>query len=510
MTAGNSPTLILTRNGKADPGQEVQLAALKTRLQQPDARLLLHLHGGLVNQASGEAAAQRLAGSGDNSWQLGPDWAQLYVIWRTGAFETLATNWTDLVHDDRLYQTILRKLISFVGGKLGMPAIGGTRAAASTFGFDEAEIHRRIIGQGDRRDPFGEIDVHLAPELPTGARAALITPQDEGELALEFQAQLAADDQFQLATGEIGAFTEVVAGTRGISSLAGILEPDDGRSLARLDASVRAEIAAAIPAGGPSRGAVSVGVSVLKHAGMIAYRVFKRFRNRRDHGFHATIVEEICRELYGDLVGAKVWGMMVQDAADHFAPGGFGTTLLDLLKDVPAPQRFAVTAHSAGSIWASRMLLALAARNQTARLRLIMLAPAARHDLFAETVGAAGNRIELCRMFTMTDELERKDAVLGHEKGYIYPSSLLYCVSGLFEERSAAAYPDAPLVGMQRYAGVTWLDPDEASNAQTITGFFSAPGRGIVTSPTPGITMADCHGCFDDEPLTLKSAAALF
>lgn len=510
MPVNNSTTVILTRNGMADDGQDAQLAALKSRLQGDNTKLLLHLHGGLINQSTGEAIAARLSASGEHSWQLGPEWSQLYVVWRTGAFDTLRTNWTDLVHDDRLYQAILRKLISFVGGKLGLPAIGGIRAAASTFAFDEFEIHRRITGQGDRRDPFAEIDVHLAPDLPVGARAALMTPQDEGELALEFQAELAADDQFQIAAAEIGAATEKIACTRGIGSVAGILQPDDGRSLARLDAGVRAEIAAAVPSDATSRGAVSVGVFLLKHAGIIAFRVFKRFRNHRDHGFHATIVEEICRELYGDLVGAKIWGMMVQDSADHFSPGGFGTGLLDLLQAVPAPGRFVVTAHSAGSIWASRMLLALAARNQQARLRLILLAPAAQQKLFAEALAAAADRIELCRMFTMSDQLERKDAVLGHDKGYIYPSSLLYCISGMFEERNAAAYPDAPLVGMQRYTGVPWLDATEAGHAQSIAGFFSAPGRGIITSPTPGICMADCHGCFDDEPLTLKSAAALF
>jgi hypothetical protein len=44
----------------------------------------------------------------------------------------------------------------------------------------------------------------------------------------------------------------------------------------------------------------------------------------------------------------------------------------------------------------------------------------------------------------MTDEHERKDPVLGSDLGFIYPSSLLYCVSGMFEENGAKPYTCSP------------------------------------------------------------------
>jgi hypothetical protein len=72
-----SSFIILTRNGVADPGQEQLLSDLAADLQKAGAKLLLHLHGGLVDQASGEAAAQRLSGSGPNSWQLNAEWTQV-------------------------------------------------------------------------------------------------------------------------------------------------------------------------------------------------------------------------------------------------------------------------------------------------------------------------------------------------------------------------------------------------------------------------------------------------
>lgn len=508
--SADATTIILTRNGIADRGQEAKLKALRQRLAKPEAKLLLHLHGGLVDQPTGESVARRLSGAGANSWQLGPEWTQLYVVWRTGAFETIRTNWMDLVHDDRVYQTILRKLIRFVGERLGIPSAGGARSAATgAFGLDEDEIQRRITGQGDRHDPFGEIEVHLDPKVEPGSRASLLVAKSDAALAMEFEADLAADPRFQAAVADIDGV--VNAGLPGRTAL----PPGDAmrgeRALARLSPQVQREFAAAAapPTAGGARGLISVGTFILKHAGMIAYRVFKRFRGGRDHGFHATIVEELCRECYGDQVGAKVWGMMTRDAADHFSRDGFGTQLLDLLGQIP-PLRIAVTAHSAGSIWAAQMLLALAQRKQQAQIRLTLLAPAVRQDLFADALAAAGDRIECARMFTMTDVLERRDAVLGHDKGYIYPSSLLYCVSGMFEEQEAEAYADAPLVGMMRYADASWLDAKEAINAKALARFFMQPENGIVTSPTVGVTIADCHGCFDDEEFTLKSVAALF
>lgn len=506
------PFLIYTRNGIADAGQEAALAALEERLRQPNAKLMLFLHGGLVDEASGRATALRLSATGNDSWKLGPEWTQLYVVWRTGAFETLQTNWTDLVRDDRLYQVVLRKLLEFVARKLGIPVTGGTRSASEQFSLSEVEIGRRILGLGtedQRRDPFAEVDVHLKPDAPVGSRASITAAQTDGALAFEFEGELANSSDFQRVIADLDAVAnEGLAGR-------GPVSPEDGeRSYAVLKAlsdDVRAQF-------GPldtleariARGPVSVGVFLIKHAGFIAYRCFNRFRARRDHGFQATVVEELCRELYGDLIGAKVWGMMVQDAADHFTGNGFGGALLDMLGRVPQLAHFVVTGHSAGSIWASQMLLDMERRNLDRKLKLFLLAPAVRANLFAETIDRSGHRIQSCRMFTMTDALERKDAVLGHDKGYIYPSSLLYLVSGLFEEKDAKAYADAPLVGMRRFAGAPWLDADEAAANATIDQFFGLPQNGITLSPTPGVCEADCHGCFNKEATTLKSVAALY
>jgi hypothetical protein len=282
-------------------------------------------------------------------------------------------------------------------------------------------------------------------------------------------------------------------------------------SYERLDLRVRAPMKALGPDGPGGRVAlVSVGAFMLKHASRIALRCFRRFRARRDHGFHATLVEEVARELYGDLLGASIWAMIVSDAADHFKPGGFGEALLQALPP-DNPVRIVVTAHSAGSIWACRMLQAIARSGRPVEVDLVLLAPAVRLDLFAETIDAAEGNIGRCRMFTMSEALERKDAVLGHDRGYIYPSSLLYLVSGLFEDQGGKAFPDAPLLGMQRFAAAPWLDdPVQLAAASRAAAFFQKPGHGIVYSPVAGTTVSDTHSGFASEPLTLASAKALF
>jgi hypothetical protein len=491
-----------TADGKLDADQEQALAEFGVALRRPGAKLLLHLHGGLVDAQHGRETANRLTGPPPQGWGLSDDWTQAYVVWRTGVWETLQNNWLDLAHNDRLYQIVLRKLMEFVAGKLGVPGVAG-RSAAAAASLTPAEIAKRLRGEGDRRAPFADVDVQIELATPQG-RGPVIAPQDDASLGLEFQDFISQDAEFNNAVADIDAVVnEAVAGRAALS--AGDKERGEA-SYRRLDPRVRAPIERLKPDGTEGRiAAVGVGIFLIKHAGRIAMRSFGRFRTRRDHGFHATLVEEVAREMYGDFVGATIWNMMVKDAADHFAPGGFG---LDLLRAVPDdnPVHIVVTAHSAGSIWAARMLEAIKATNKPITLSLFLLAPAARTDLFAEALNAAGDRIVRWRMFTMSDEYERKDAVIGHDKGYIYPSSLLYLVSGLFEELGAEAFPDAPILGMQRFVGATWLnDAKETAAGQRIAAFFGAPDHGIAYSPAPGVTTADTHSGFCSEPLTLAS-----
>jgi hypothetical protein len=496
--------IFATTNGKLDLGQDQVVAQLKTELAKPGAKMLLHLHGGLVNDKAGRDTAARLAGAAPDGWGLAADWSQVYVVWRTGVLETISASWRDLAHDDRLYKVVLEKLMWFVAGKLGVPDQAG-RSAAAVVGLTEADIRAGLRGERDRRAPFASVDQRTELSV-SGGRGPVLSVQDDGDLALEFQDFLSQDAEFNAAAGDIDAVVNAKVPGRAAPSV-GDKERGE-KSYDRLDQKVREPIERLKPTGeGGRTGPVGVAAFLLKHAGKIAFRCFKRFRIRRDHGFHATLVEEVAREMYGDLLGAKIWGMMVKDAADHFATGGFGLELLKVLPD-DNPVHLVVTAHSAGSIWVAQMLRAIKATGKKVSLDLLLLAPAVRTDLFAEAIESAGKSVVRCRMFTMNDELERADAVLGHDKGYIYPSSLLYLVSGMFEEFESAGFVDAPLVGMQRFNNVAWLDDEkQISASQAIAAFFQEQGHDVIYSPSPEITTADSHSGFTTEHLTLASAA---
>jgi hypothetical protein len=255
---------------------------------------------------------------------------------------------------------------------------------------------------------------------------------------------------------------------------------------------------------------------LIKHASAIVIRIIRRFRAGRDHGFYATVLEEFVREMYLDLIGAAVWGMMKKDAADHFLTDGFGTALIKAFVE-GRPSLVAVCGHSAGAIWATALIKAVAAMPDPPDMRIVFLAPAVRLDQIVEVIDPKPGFIKAFRMFTMRDELERIDPVLGLGTAAIYPSSLLYLISGILEDENAEAFPDAPLLGMQRFLGEdsAWLGDDkQIADVRRVKTFLNGAGSSIVWSTTEGeaglSSSALAHGAFDDDQPTLKSVATFF
>jgi hypothetical protein len=504
--------VFLTRDGKLDAASEPAFAALSQRLAAGQSKVLLHLHGGLVKQAAGQATAERLGGPAPNGFGLGPDWEQVYVVWRTGPLETLKTNWPDLFENDRIYNAVLKKLLGFVSSKLGLPDASG-RTAFSSLNLTPAEITARLRSR-PAGDPFADVDVAIERNTSTG-RGPTVVPQSDAALAAEFTLTLQLDPEFNQAVEDVAA--AVTLDPVGGRSLAPRGDPIRGReAYERLDAGIRTEVLSGVPTTPGSRASfslVAIAKFLINHAAAIVIRVIQRFRAKRDHGLYPTVVEELAREMYGDLIGATIWGMMKKDAADNFGPNGFGAKLLSVFSAAPPPI-FAVSAHSAGAIWASHLIKAMGALPNPPPVRMSFLAPAVRIDLFAKAIGEGGSAITSFRMFTMKDELERQDAVLGPGTGYIYPNSLLYLVSGLFEEENKEGFPDAPILGMQRFliGNPAWLkDQDQILAVQDSIQFFTSPNRDVVYSQAnggPGLSsMAKAHGGFDDETVTLASVA---
>lgn len=502
-----------TSDGKLDATQQRDLEQLIARLARQQSKVFIHLHGGLVNETLGLAAATRLSGPLPTGFGLGPEWEQIYVVWRTGVLETINANWRDLFENDRLYKVVLKKLIGFVSSKLGVPGVPG-RTAFAAVNLTPAEIRARLDARPPH-DPFEDVDVAIERKQP-GGRGPTLAPQSDISIADEFTFSLQLDDEFTDAADDIAA--------------ALTFEPANGRSLSprgnpargkvafeHLDPNIKGELIATVPPDKAGRAfftAAQVGVFLIKHAAAVVVRIIRRFRAKRDHGLYSTVVEELVREMYGDLIGATIWGMMKKDAADHFVSGGLGDALVAALAANPPPE-FAISAHSAGAIWTSALVKRMAATPNAPKAKLAFLAPAVRIDVFADAIKEGAGAITGFRMFTMRDELEQKDAVLGEGTGFIYPRSLLYVVSGLFEEENAEAFPDAPILGMQRFltADAAWLStPQQIAAVHRVLGFLTAPDRGIVFGTVEGASghssKATTHGAFDDDPPTLASVVA--
>lgn len=499
------PTTILrTRDGKLDPSDVPALEALGQRLRDGAPKVLLYLHGGLVDQDSAEQAAKRLAGP--EGFAAHDDWEQIYIVWRTGPFETLRTNWKDVFENDRLYKALFKRLMSFVSSKVNVVERAG-RSLGAEKELSPAEIERRLASGDDQ--PFADVDEIYIRE--TGTRSSILVDDRDarGELARELE----LDDDFTRALEDIEAALAEGHPTAARKSQTG--DPTSGaKSLERLDRKVVGDLQAPAAAGGTPRGLIGFGMwaELIGHAVDIGITVLKRYRKQRDHGLHATVAEEIVRRLYGDLIGSIVWDMMKQDAVAHFAKNAAGESLLKLLETNPQTQ-LVVVGHSAGAIWATQFLLASERRGGAIAMDLVLLAPAVRIRSFATALNAAAGRIKNFRLFAMRDALERRDAVLGRGFGFLYPSSLLYLVSGLFEEDDSEAAVDVPLLGMQRFLQVdtSWLGAEEAAAVKTVLAFLAArPNREVFALSSIGAGLnsaADSHGGFDNDPQTLASVA---
>lgn len=141
-------TVLKTSNGKLDEVDRVKMNELAKRLAAKPSKVVLYLHGGLVDQNAAESMAERLSGKGDGTLNAPDDWEQIYIVWRTGLLETLRINWVELATNDRLYRALFKRILKYVADKVteeDTRARGGAAAAALT----DREIDDRLRSGDD-------------------------------------------------------------------------------------------------------------------------------------------------------------------------------------------------------------------------------------------------------------------------------------------------------------------------------------------------------------------------
>lgn len=426
--------ILHTRDGRFVGEGHSEFDRLSKQLKaQSEPRLLLHLHGGLVSYSKGCEIARRLDGDigsdGRNYAALKTDgWATGYFVWESSFNESVENNHAELANNGLLRAYILR-VAAWISGRLGFESLSP----------DEPPIE----------------ELNSTPDDP----ATILANVGADAAKVPLVEDLAED---QLADSELG---RMLLDDPELQAMHSLVE-SHGLTAARpfnLDQSVWDHITArkAFPTPflktvGVASAAEWVLITRVVRAGL---RVVRRILDGRDHGTVCTIVEELARLLFFDTLGAEDWKLMKGDTRDHFAAGGAGTRLLDLVRAIgneKASVRLLVVGHSAGAVFAGHLVCAAAALPDNVSIDVILLNPAIRMDLAESLFVKSARRLNGIRVFTLPDIREAADDLDGTPFGKIYPRSLLYLISGILEFRPnsmSRSYPDAPLLGLQRHLG---------------------------------------------------------
>jgi hypothetical protein len=370
-------------DGALDTGDttEADVVALVNGLA-PDRHVALHVHGGLVSSTDALDTAERLL-----PLYLKAGVHPVFVVWESD-FLSSVENVLRQVWQEGVFQSLVKHLQRHTVG-LFRPAGGlrGRGTAAARPNDLQAALEMQKLR--DNQIPFGQIGP--PKDLPP------VTEQEVEDL----KADLRRDPVFADEAPGVARSLQPGVGAR----------PKGAGGLARPTLMAPQDFPEAVavgPEGMRARGGPDVAM-LLYHAGKVLIRVVSRFREGRDHGVYATVVEEVLREFYFTNVGAALWGRMKRQTeyafrrADGAAPGGlvFLDTLAKRFPAGGARPALSVVAHSAGGIYACHLLASLRdmhVKDPAFDLRLknlLLLAPACDFRLFAPVFGPAaqGKRI---------------------------------------------------------------------------------------------------------------------
>lgn len=428
-------------------------------------KLLIYFHGGLVSEKNGMAAAQVMKDkfADENSKRH-----IVSFVWETGPIETIVQNLKDLkeLTGKDLFEETIKFVIKLVAKKLGIADARGSGEYLSNITLNEEK--KKIA-------PFEDLDKDL------GARGgAIIDIDDENEDYSEFYKRLESESKLLLASEASNELINL---------------SDNNEEV--------------------SRGGF---LAVAKVVAQIAFAVLKRYSKKNHHDFYPTVMEESFRKIYLDKVGHWGWKQMKDKSREMFQSnnvlsgdaqyaGAFFLALLNKHFNDRASEgkKFEVEliGHSAGSIAICNLLEATENNFSSIKYNnIFFLAPACRADLFLEKGKKAKDKglFQRFKMFTMEESNEKKD----HCIPYIYTHSLLYMISGLFEDEI-----DAKIMGLheQFQASGRYSNFDELIELSTFINANKLVLSSDTTNPDESMRSNSLkHGDFDnDKEYTLES-----
>ena len=481
------------KNGRltaANPRPAVDAIAREAVEGAGEGGIVIHFHGGLVSEAAGRRTAERLLARYEVEGKAHP----IFFVWESGLLETVGNNLGEILREP-FFKRVLKRSLEFVLRKFVQH--DGQRSAGVLPPVETDVIDEAV----ERAAEHGDASALEA--------MSVAVPDDLGEIGLA--EQLVMEEELNQDIVLSTAIAEISNGMRdpadvlaGVGSRSATVR---GSATTLMDPEALEEMIERPDPG--SRGILSTGKVVAAVVKVVA-AVVGRYRSGRDHGLHATVVEEILRAFYLGNVGGYVWRLIKKDTLDAFDDDGQtagGTALLEALAariDPAHPPRITLVGHSTGAVYISHFLdKAARILPDTVRYGVVFLAPASTFTLTSGTLEAHAGRLSGFRMFTMTDAYERQDRLVPA----LYPHSLLYFVSGVVEEE-----PDTPIVGLQRfYDRERYPPPKFGEIEKTRTFMEGVADRAVWSISSPGgagrATSARNHGAFDDDEDTLRSVA---
>lgn len=450
-----------------------QLSRIIAYLKEKDVNeLTLYFHGGLVNEDSAVPGIKNVMSAVPNR-----DAGQAEVlsfIWKTGLFETIWDN-LDEIFKSKFGKSLLKWVVRAVSKKL---KVDFTKSAVND-GLSLEQIEEELEKSAtERRAPFGGLQVEFASRAKGPGITSL--DEDDPELIMTVTAEL--EQRYQFDSDKLAddwdELPEHVVANAEIEDF--FREKPNGR-----------------------KGIISLG-SLAKAITKVSVRVIRRYLKDRDHGLQATVVEEICRGYFVSDAGQWIWGSMKDKAAEMWRQNGrVGYDLMAALNQEMPELKLHLVGHSAGSVAICELLRKHREQGWSAPVdKVLWWAPACRADLFLAQVIEQPAGFGEFRMVTMSDDYERGDALV-NALPWLYPSSLLYFISGVLEEKA-----DAPLAGMERYHQEK--EPYTGELFAAIEEFLQGEGRLVLSKTAPDApegfrSDAIDHGAFNEDPETLKS-----
>lgn len=451
--------------------------------------IVVHFHGGLVSYNNGMKTAERLKPVYEQAGSY-----PVFFVWESGLLETIANN-LQSISEEKFFQIVWKRIRKIIERKLAK-SMGARTTIALPPADNEDELDRRIDEFIDNR----ELDL-LLEDAVDESQLSELTPTEmsmlESELAFDIDLTTEIAKISNALRDEEDVEEEIISRNSSVQgSSATLMDP------AALDRYVDGR-------GPQSRGIIST-ARLVKAIIVVAGRVIGRFLSGRDHGLHATIVEEILHEFYLANAGGIIWKHMKQDTADSF--GGDvhahgGSAFLDALNntiDFDNPPRIVLVGHSTGAVYISHFLAAAdAALPGSVKFDVVLLAPASTFRLTEKTVSQFHGRIGGFRIYTMDDDHEKGDRLVP----ILYPHSLLYFVSGVVETET-----DMPLVGMERYFDRSNYRQSAFPKVETVRAYTDSINDSIVWSVATGNpagmnSTAKKHGDFTRDVPTMESVS---